>query len=119
MQVRLLVEVRRDMQGIGMGADIGQRGLCRLFHHVAKLPGELKALAAGHLGRFDKHHVAAHRGPDQPGHDARRFGALRGFLVLKARGAGDTSPPVPGQSPGLSVRPSANSRVALRHTAAI
>ncbi len=81
------VKVRLDVQRSGMGADIGERGLRGLFHHVAQLPRQLQALAACHLAGFNKDNIAAHRSPDKARHDARLFGALGDFLVLKARGA--------------------------------
>ena len=119
VQVAVLVEVRRDVQRVGVGADIRQRGLRRFLHHVAELPGELQSLAARHPRGLDEDHVAPHRGPDEARHDARLLGPLGHLLVLEARGAEVLLDLRAVNRPEASVRPSANSRVALRQTAAI
>ncbi len=58
----------------GMGPHHAERGLSALPHHVAELAGHLELPLPGHAGRFDEEDVAAHRGPGETGHDARRTG---------------------------------------------
>jgi hypothetical protein len=62
---------------------IRKRRLGRLHHYLAELARHLEALAAGHLGGFDEHDVAAHRGVGQrgghAGHGCAFFDLFRGI----------------------------------------
>ena len=72
----LLEEVGRDAEAVGARADVAERRLRRLLHHVAELAGEREALLARHARRLDEEDVAAGRRPREPDGDARLVGAL-------------------------------------------
>ena len=85
---RLAREDRRvDAERLGVRADVGQRRLRALAHHVAEHAGEDQPLlAARHHRRLDEEDVAAGRRPGQAGGHAGAVGAL-GDLVEEARPA--------------------------------
>ena len=64
-------------QLVGVPADVGQRRLGRLAHHVAELAGDRQLALAGHGARLDEQHLAADRGPGEAGGDARHLRAAR------------------------------------------
>ena len=69
----------RQFQLGAVGAQVGQRDLSRLLHHVAQLAGECDARAAGlRVGqrRLDEQDVAAGAGDREPGRHARHRGPL-------------------------------------------
>ena len=44
MDIAIVIKIGRNTQLVGLGADIGQGGLGRLFHHVAEVAGQGQAL---------------------------------------------------------------------------
>ena len=103
VNVDVAVELAREAERLRLAADVGERGLRRLLHHVAELAGDGElAFAVEHL-HFSSEDAAADFGPRQAGDQADfalfvRFGVaelghaekfadvLRGdfFLVLRA-----------------------------------
>ena len=70
VDVDVAIEVARQPELLRAAADVGERGLRRLLHDVAKLPGERQlALAVEHL-HFGGENAAAHLGPGQAGDQA-------------------------------------------------
>ena len=79
VQVAVFVEVGRNAESVGLRADVRQRGLRRLLHHVSELAGQRQALLAGHARGFDEQDVPAVRRPGQPDRHARLLGPLGHF----------------------------------------
>ena len=73
-----------DAQLGGVGADVGERDLRRLLHHVTQLAGEGELAVAGRVGGLDEEDVAAGAGHGEPGGHAGHGGAL-GNLVVELR----------------------------------
>ena len=68
MDVEFAVEILVDAQRHRAGANERERGLRRLFHHVAQLPRQLNAaLVPLQQADLDGHDVAAELGVDQAG----------------------------------------------------
>ncbi len=66
-------------------ADVAQRGLRRLLHHVAELAGQRQPSSSTHHGRLDREDLAADLGPGQPGGHAD---LVRGARVHSGRKRG-------------------------------
>src|SRR5215208_5344462 len=79
MQIAMLEETWVDPQMLSLGAHPRERRTGRFLHHIAKLPGQHKPLAARHSCRLDEDNIAAHRRPDQTGDNARPVDPL-GYL---------------------------------------
>src|SRR4051794_14353770 len=80
----VLPEPRRDL--VVVAANVRERCLRRLLHHVAELAGDRQLALARHRGRLDKEHVAADRRPREAGRDPRLLRAALGVGV-EARAA--------------------------------
>ena len=77
---------------VGVPADVGERGLRRLLHHVAELAGDRQLALAGHRRGLDEQHVAADRRPRQPGGHARLGGAALHVGLEARRGRAARAP---------------------------
>ena len=68
-----------DPELLGVRADVGERDLRGLLHHVAELAGELQARLAVVGSGFDVEHIATEAGDGKAGGHARHRGALGRF----------------------------------------
>ena len=76
VEVGLVEEVSRHAELVGVGADVAERGLRALFHHVAQLTGESQLALAGHLRGLHEENGPTYRRPGQTRRHTRIFGAL-------------------------------------------
>ena len=104
---RALVErVGLDLELLRVRADVGERDLRGLLHHVAELAGQRQPLVALHAGRLDEEDVAAGARDGEPGGDARDRRPLGGLLA-EALPAERVAEKPSSTSTGASTRPAA------------
>src|SRR4030067_2354104 len=63
MDIRLLVETFRQSEPSGPGADIRERCLCRLLHHISEFPGQGHFPRSLHDGGLNRRESPAYLGP--------------------------------------------------------
>ena len=82
MNIRVFVEIRIETQFDGIGADPGQRRLCRFLHDLANLTGYGQMASALRNIRFDKKNIAADVRPRKSHSHTRHVCHLVQFIAV-------------------------------------